>query len=93
MDGDTRYGVNDYIDMIMNRKVTKLTVNWFIKSRNEARDLIEGKSAKKSRKPLILPPEIINGLDMNFNDVIKISTLCRYMECFQSGFSILTIFD
>jgi len=50
LDGDTRYGVNDYIDMIMNRKVTKLTVNWFIKSQIKARDLIEGKSAKKSRK-------------------------------------------
>ena len=50
LDGDTRYGVTDYIDMITTRKVTRLTINQFIKSRIETGDLIEVQSAKKAEK-------------------------------------------
>ena len=74
LDGDTHYGVTDYIDMITTRKVTRLTVNRFIKSRIEAGDLIEIQSAKKSRKTLVLSPEIINDLDTYFKCFSKIST-------------------
>jgi hypothetical protein len=71
LNGDINYGVNDYIDMIKTRNVTRLTVNRFIRSRIEAGDLIEVESAKKSRKTLILSPEIIADLDMYFKDFSK----------------------
>ena len=44
LDGNTSFGINDYIDMMQTRKVTRLTVQRFIKSRILAGDLIEVKA-------------------------------------------------
>ena len=50
LEGNTGFGINDYIDKMETRKVTRLTVQRFIKSRIMEGDLIEIKVTKKVEK-------------------------------------------
>ncbi len=50
LEGNTGFGINDYIDKMETRKVTRLTVQRFIKSRIMAGDLVESKVLKKVEK-------------------------------------------
>jgi hypothetical protein len=51
------------------RKVTRLTVQRFIKSRIMEGDLIEIKGTKKSRKTLVLSQNLMNTLDVYFGEL------------------------
>ena len=69
LDGNTSFGINDYIDMMQTRKVTRLTVQRFIKSRILAGDLIEVKGAKKSRKTLGLSQSLEEAINLYFSEL------------------------
>ena len=47
LEGNTGFGINDYIDKMETHKVTRLTVQRFIKLRIVEGDLIEIKGTKK----------------------------------------------
>ncbi|MDB2423694.1 hypothetical protein N9X05_17305, partial [Paracoccaceae bacterium] len=68
-EGNTGFGINDYIDKMETRKVTRLTVQRFIKSRIMEGDLIEIKGTKKSRKTLLLSQNLMNTLDVYFGEL------------------------
>tara|TARA_B100000780_G_C20885299_1_gene352269 strand:- start:110 stop:484 length:375 start_codon:yes stop_codon:yes gene_type:complete len=67
LDGDPKFGINDYIDLMETRKVTRLTVQRFLTSRILAGDVLETRGAKKSRKTLVLSQNVFNSLDIYFN--------------------------
>ena len=69
LEGNTGFGINDYIDKIETRKVTRLTVQRIIKSRIMEGDLIEIKGTKKSRKTLVLSQNLMNTLDVYFGEL------------------------
>ena len=69
LEGNTGFGINDYIDKMETRKVTRLTVQRFIKSRIMEGDLVEIKGAKKSRKTLVLSQNLMNTLDVYFGEL------------------------
>ncbi|MDA9822116.1 hypothetical protein N9C56_06290 [Paracoccaceae bacterium] len=69
LEGNTGFGINDYIDKMETRKVTRLTVQRFIKSRIMEGDLIEIKGTKKSRKTLVLSQNLMNTLDVYFGEL------------------------
>ena len=69
LDGNTSFGINYYIDMMQTRKVTRLTVQRFIKSRILAGDLIEVKGAKKSRKTLGLSQSLEDAINLYFSEL------------------------
>ncbi len=50
LEGNTGFGINDYIDKMKTRKVTRLTVQRYIKSRIIEGNLIEFKGTKKVEK-------------------------------------------
>ena len=50
LEGNSGFGITDYIDMMKTRKVIRLTVQRFIKSRIIKCDLIEIKGSKKVEK-------------------------------------------
>ena len=70
LNGDPEFGINDYIDMIETRKVTRLTVQRFLKSRILVGDVLEIRGSKKSRKTLVLSQNVANSLDTYFSEVI-----------------------
>ena len=69
LDGNTSFDINYYIDMMQTRKVTRLTVQRFIKSRILAGDLIEVKGAKKSRKTLGLSQSLEEAINLYFSEL------------------------
>ena len=69
LDGDPEFGINDYIDMMETRKVTRLTVQRFLKSRILVGDVLEIRGAKKSRKTLVLSQNVVNSLDTYFSEL------------------------
>ena len=69
LEGNTGFGINDYIDKMETRKVTRLTVQRFIKSRIMEGDLIEIKGTKKSRKTLVLSQNLMNTLNVYFGEL------------------------
>ena len=50
LEGNTGFGINDYIDKMEIRKVTRLTLQRFIKSRIMESNLKEIKGTKKVEK-------------------------------------------
>ena len=54
LDGDPSFGVNDYVDLLTAREVTRLTVLNFIKVQIKAGRLQLAPSLKRSRKTLVL---------------------------------------
>ena len=69
LEGNTGFGINDYIDKMETRKVTRLTVQRFIKSRIMEGDLVEIEGTKKSRKTLVLSQNLMNTLDVYFGEL------------------------
>ena len=69
LEGNTGFGINNYIDKMETRKVTRLTVQRFIKSRIMEGDLIEIKGIKKSKKTLVLSQNLMNTLDVYFGEL------------------------
>ncbi len=62
LDGNPDYGIWNYIDMLHTRTENPMTMYTFVKSKIEEGSLTTTKSEKKSRKSLMLSPELAEEL-------------------------------
>lgn len=63
LDGNPDFGIWNYIDMLHTRTENPMTMYSFVKLKIEEGSLIITKSEKKSRKSLILNPELARELN------------------------------
>jgi hypothetical protein len=58
LDGDPRYGINDYFEMLKTRNCTTKTLSTFLNDRIADGDLVMVPSLKQSRRTYKLKPEL-----------------------------------